>query len=145
MGLSDILLEDQVAFVTGGGAGIGAGIALSRARFGSSVVLADESASDAIRVNNVAPGLIRSHSSRYLWQDESTLAKVSTDIPLQRIGEPEDIAGAVVFLSSTARSYLTAERCVGNARLEMLDHVIGLNEQHRPCLLRDSPACSSRV
>jgi NAD(P)-dependent dehydrogenase (short-subunit alcohol dehydrogenase family) len=38
---SDILLEDQVAFVTGGGAGIGAGIALELARFGASVVIAD--------------------------------------------------------------------------------------------------------
>jgi NAD(P)-dependent dehydrogenase (short-subunit alcohol dehydrogenase family) len=38
---SDILLEDQVAFITGGGAGIGAGIAVSLARFGASVVLAD--------------------------------------------------------------------------------------------------------
>lgn len=38
---SDILLEDQVAFVTGGGAGIGAGIALEMARFGASVVLVD--------------------------------------------------------------------------------------------------------
>ncbi len=69
--------------------------------------LADEFACDGIRVNNVAPGLIRSHSSRYLWQDESMLAKVTADIPLQRIGEPEDIAGAVVFLSSTAGSYVT--------------------------------------
>jgi len=69
--------------------------------------LADEFAPEGIRVNCVAPGLIRSHSSQYLWQDESLLGSITEGIPLKRIGEPDDIAGAVVFLSSTAGSYVT--------------------------------------
>ena len=69
--------------------------------------LADEFAADNITVNCVAPGLIRSFSSRPLWEDEGILNEVVSDIPLQRIGEPEDVAGAVIFLASSAGAYVT--------------------------------------
>ncbi len=69
--------------------------------------LADEFAAESIRVNCVSPGLIRSYSSRHLWQDEALLSNITSAIPLRRIGEPDDVAGAVIFLSSTAGSYLT--------------------------------------
>jgi len=69
--------------------------------------LADEMVGDNIRVNGVAPGLIRSAASTPLWSDPSRLEEVTRDIPLGRIGEPQDIAGAVIFLSSAAGSFVT--------------------------------------
>lgn len=71
--------------------------------------LADEMAAENIRVNCVAPGLIRSYSSRPLWRNAAMLKASEAGIPLQRIGEPEDVAGAVVFLVSRAGSYMTGE------------------------------------
>jgi NAD(P)-dependent dehydrogenase (short-subunit alcohol dehydrogenase family) len=69
--------------------------------------LADEFAADGIRVNCVSPGLVRSYSSTPVWEDEAVLDHVTSSIPLRRIGEPDDIAGAVIFLSSVAGSYVT--------------------------------------
>ena len=69
--------------------------------------LADEMVVDNIRVNGVAPGLIRSAASTPLWSDPQLLEESVRDIPLGRIGEPEDIAGAVIFLSSAAGSFVT--------------------------------------
>jgi NAD(P)-dependent dehydrogenase (short-subunit alcohol dehydrogenase family) len=71
--------------------------------------LADEMAGENIRVNCVAPGLIRSFSSRPLWRNEQMLKASEAGIPLRRIGEPDDVAGAVVFLASRAGSYVTGE------------------------------------
>ena len=69
--------------------------------------LADEFAADRITVNCVAPGLIRSFSSKPLWEDEAVLGAVTAGIPLGRIGEPDDIAGAVIFLASAAGGYVS--------------------------------------
>ena len=69
--------------------------------------LADEFAADGITVNCVAPGLIRSFSSRPLWEDEAVLGAITAGIPLRRIGEPDDIAGAVIFLASAAGGYVS--------------------------------------
>jgi NAD(P)-dependent dehydrogenase (short-subunit alcohol dehydrogenase family) len=69
--------------------------------------LADEMAAERIRVNCVAPGLIRSFASGKVWRDADRLKVAEAGIPLGRIGEPEDIAGAVIFLASDAGSYVT--------------------------------------
>jgi NAD(P)-dependent dehydrogenase (short-subunit alcohol dehydrogenase family) len=69
--------------------------------------LADEFAGDNITVNCVAPGLVRSFSSQPLWKDPEVLANVRADIPLGRIGEPDDVAGAVILLASRAGGYMT--------------------------------------
>ncbi|MET0183343.1 MAG: SDR family oxidoreductase [Caulobacterales bacterium] len=71
--------------------------------------LADEMAADNIRVNCVAPGLIRSFSSQRLMENEKALARVSAGIPLKRPGEAEEVAGAVIFLASAAGAYVTGE------------------------------------
>lgn len=71
--------------------------------------LADEMASDNIRVNCIAPGLTRTNASQPLWRNEQTLKSTTDTIPLRRIGEPEDVAGAVVFLVSRAGSYVTGQ------------------------------------
>jgi NAD(P)-dependent dehydrogenase (short-subunit alcohol dehydrogenase family) len=69
--------------------------------------LADEFASQRIRVNCIAPGLVRTFSSRPLWENAELLASMTAGIPLGRIGEPSDIAGTVVYLASQAGSYVT--------------------------------------
>ena len=59
-----------------------------------------------IRVNAVAPGAIRTDTS---GSDPETLARRAAPIPLGRVGEPEEIAAAVVFLASDAASYVTGQ------------------------------------
>ncbi len=71
--------------------------------------LAEELAAENIRVNGVAPGLVRTRLSSALWQDEKIAANMLKTIPLNRIAEPEDIAGAVAFLASEAASYITGQ------------------------------------
>ena len=62
-----------------------------------------------IRVNCIAPGLIKTDFARALWEDEAMLAKRTDTTPLRRIGEPDEIAGAAVFLASAAGSYVTGQ------------------------------------
>jgi NAD(P)-dependent dehydrogenase (short-subunit alcohol dehydrogenase family) len=65
-----------------------------------------------VRVNCIAPGLIRTDFARALWEDEANLANVLQGTPLGRIGEPEDVAGVAVFLASTAGRYITGQSIV---------------------------------
>ena len=70
--------------------------------------LADEFAPEGIRVNCVAPGLIRSFTARKTFGDTG-LEAAGERIPLGRAGEPEDIAGAVMFLASKAGEFVTGQ------------------------------------
>lgn len=69
--------------------------------------LAQEVAADRIRVNAVAPGAIRTPINRDAWDSEEALTKLLTLIPYGRIGEPEDVARAVVWLASDMADYIT--------------------------------------
>ena len=69
--------------------------------------LAAELAAEEIRVNGVAPGLVRTRLSEALWKDEKVAEDMLKAIPLNRIAEPGDIAGAVAFLASEAAAYIT--------------------------------------
>lgn len=62
-----------------------------------------------IRVNCIAPGLVRTDFARALWENAETLAKAEAATPLRRIGEPEDIAGAAVYLASPASRWTTGQ------------------------------------
>ena len=74
--------------------------------------LADELVGENIRVNCVAPGFIRSFSSAPVVADEQAMKHIIGTIPLKRIGEPEDIAGTAIFLSSRAGSYVTGSTII---------------------------------
>jgi NAD(P)-dependent dehydrogenase (short-subunit alcohol dehydrogenase family) len=62
-----------------------------------------------VRVNAVAPGLIKTRFAEGLWSNEALLDRVITSNPMGRIGVPDEIAGAIVFLVSDAASYVNGE------------------------------------
>lgn len=62
-----------------------------------------------IRVNCIAPGLIKTDFAKALWEDEAAVAERNRTTPLRRIGEPEEIAGAVVYLASKASGFMTGQ------------------------------------
>jgi NAD(P)-dependent dehydrogenase (short-subunit alcohol dehydrogenase family) len=65
-----------------------------------------------VRVNCIAPGLIKTDFAKYLWENPEIL-KVATDpAPLRRIGMPDEIAGAAVYLASPASTYMTGQTLV---------------------------------
>jgi len=74
--------------------------------------LACEWGPDNIRVNCIAPGLVRTDFARALWEDPVNYKKRTRDTPLKRIGEPDEIAGAAVFLASPAGSFMTGQSMV---------------------------------
>ncbi|MGI9333506.1 MAG: SDR family NAD(P)-dependent oxidoreductase [Gammaproteobacteria bacterium] len=67
-----------------------------------------------IRVNCIAPGLVRTDMARALWEDPDTYAQAIESYPLGRIGEPADIAGAAVFLASPAGRFVTGQTLVAD-------------------------------
>ncbi|MDY6940228.1 MAG: glucose 1-dehydrogenase [Cyanobacteriota bacterium] len=69
--------------------------------------LAVELGSRGITINNVAPGAIATPINQDLLEDPEQLKKVTNNIPLGRIGQPEDVAGIVAFLASDEAKYIT--------------------------------------
>ena len=69
--------------------------------------LARELAPDGIRVNAVAPGVIETDMVANLG--EAMVERLAASIPLKRLGQPEDIANAFLFLASDMASYVTGE------------------------------------
>ena len=65
-----------------------------------------------IRANCIAPGLVKTDFARALWEDPAVLGKRVKDSPLPRIGEPDEIAGAAIFLASPAGSFTTGQTFV---------------------------------
>jgi NAD(P)-dependent dehydrogenase (short-subunit alcohol dehydrogenase family) len=65
-----------------------------------------------VRVNCIAPGLIRTDFARALWENPDNLKYSNARTPLGRIGEPDEIAGAAVFLGSPASTYMTGQAIV---------------------------------
>jgi NAD(P)-dependent dehydrogenase (short-subunit alcohol dehydrogenase family) len=65
-----------------------------------------------VRVNCIAPGLIKTDFARALWEDPALLAQRNASTPLRRIGHPDEIAGAAVFLASSAGSFMTGQTLV---------------------------------
>ena len=67
-----------------------------------------------VRVNCIAPGLVKTDFARALWEDEARLAVRTARTPLRRIGLPEEIGPIAAFLASPAASFLTGEIIVAD-------------------------------
>ena len=74
--------------------------------------LAAEWGKHNIRVNCLAPGLIKTDFARALWEDKARAQARIAETPLGRLGEPEDIAGAAVLLASREGSFITGQTIV---------------------------------
>jgi len=72
-------------------------------------VLAVELGPSNIRVNAIAPGVIKTHFSRALWETEAIAQTIRGATPLGRLGEPEDIVGSALYLASPISSYVNGE------------------------------------
>jgi NAD(P)-dependent dehydrogenase (short-subunit alcohol dehydrogenase family) len=65
-----------------------------------------------VRANCIAPGLVRTDFAKALWSDPAMLKTRVKDSPLLRIGEPDEIAGAAVYLASRASGFMTGQTLV---------------------------------
>ncbi|RYF95333.1 MAG: SDR family oxidoreductase [Caulobacteraceae bacterium] len=74
--------------------------------------LAHEYGPHGIRVNCIAPGLVKTDFAKALWSNPETLRRATDPVPLRRIGEPDEIAGAAVYLASNAGSFMTGQALV---------------------------------
>lgn len=74
--------------------------------------LAHEFGPDAVRVNCIAPGLIRTDFAKVLLEDPRRVEETNARVPLRRVGEADEIAGAVVFLASRASTFMTGQTMV---------------------------------
>jgi 2-dehydro-3-deoxy-D-gluconate 5-dehydrogenase len=84
-------------------------IASKHAILGVTRALALEWARKNIQVNAIGPGFIRTDMTRSTWDNEEGRKYVLARTPVNRLGEPEDIAGAAVFLSSKASDFMTGQ------------------------------------
>jgi NAD(P)-dependent dehydrogenase (short-subunit alcohol dehydrogenase family) len=76
--------------------------------------LAVEWGPHTVRVNCVAPGLIKTDFARALWENPDLLARRSAATPLRRIGEPEEIGSVVAFLASPGARFITGQVIVAD-------------------------------
>jgi len=67
-----------------------------------------------VRVNCIAPGLVKTDFARALWEDEALLAQRTAQTPLRRIGEPHEIGPVAAFLASSAASFITGQIIVAD-------------------------------
>jgi NAD(P)-dependent dehydrogenase (short-subunit alcohol dehydrogenase family) len=74
--------------------------------------LAAEFGPHNVRVNCIAPGLVRTDFARALWENPDNLKSYNARTPLGRIGEPDEIAGAAVFLASSASTFMTGQAII---------------------------------
>jgi dehydrogenase/reductase SDR family member 4 len=82
--------------------------------------LAAEWGPKSIRVNAIAPGLIKTEFARALWEDEKRAAERIAATPLKRLGEPRDIGGIAVFLASPAAAFITGQCIVADGGVTIL-------------------------
>ena len=67
-----------------------------------------------VRINCIAPGLVKTDFARALWENPETLRRYETLTPLGRIGEPNDIGGIAAFLASPAAAFITGQTIVAD-------------------------------
>lgn len=73
-----------------------------------------------VRVNAIAPGLVKTEFARALWEDEKRRTERIEATPLRRLGEPRDIGGIAVFLASPASAFITGQCIVADGGVTIL-------------------------
>ena len=76
-------------------------------------------ASDGIRVNGLAPGLVETKLTHVTTKNEKRLAGALRGIPQGRMGTPDDMAGVVMFLASPLASYVTGQTIIADGGLSL--------------------------
>jgi NAD(P)-dependent dehydrogenase (short-subunit alcohol dehydrogenase family) len=76
--------------------------------------LAVEWGPSGIRVNSIAPGIVKTDFAKALWEDPVRVKRAEEKTPLRRLGDPVDIAGLAVFLSTKASAYITGQVIVAD-------------------------------
>lgn len=82
--------------------------------------LAAEWGPRGVRVNAIAPGLVKTDFARALWEDPQRAAERIAATPLRRLGEPRDIGGVAVFLASDAAAFITGQCIVADGGVTIL-------------------------
>ena len=85
----------------------------------------------AVRVNALAPGLVKTDMSRALWEGEGREEEIAGRLPLQRLGTVDDIANAAVFLASDQSAWITGHTIVIDGG-SLVDGVIAHGRDHGP-------------
>ncbi len=73
-----------------------------------------------VRVNTIAPGLVKTEFARALWEDEKRSRERIEATPLRRLGEPRDIGGIAVFLASPASAFITGQCIVADGGVTII-------------------------
>src|SRR5262245_59034324 len=73
-----------------------------------------------IRVNAIAPGLVKTDFAKALWEDKERAEERVSNTPLRRLGEPRDIGGIAVFLASEAAAFITGQVIVADGGVTIL-------------------------
>lgn len=112
-GKGSVVIISSIAGLTGSRA-LGAYAVSKAADMQLARNLALEWGKQGIRVNCIAPGLVKTDFAKALWGNPDTLEKALSHSPLHMIGEPEDIAGAALLLASDAGRFITGTTIVAD-------------------------------
>lgn len=83
--------------------------------------LALEWGPQGMRANCVAPGLIQTEFARGLWENPEVRKKIDNDVPMRRLGQPDDIASVVSFLASDLARFVTGQTIVADGGMLITD------------------------
>lgn len=112
-GGGSVIIISSIAGIRAGG-NLG-GYAVSKAAdFGLARALAVEWGQSNIRINCIAPGLIKTDFAKALWEDEKRRQHYERTTPLRRIGDVADIGGIAAFLASPAAKFITGQVIVAD-------------------------------